>query len=241
MLHLSIAICDDDINVQFAIEQYLKDIFNEYAIDADIDCYGSGEELCNHFEKGKFDLVFLDIEFTGMNGVAVGRFIRETVGDELVQIAYISGNTGYAMELFEYRPINFLVKPVVKREVRKIIDKYLILNDKKIENFQYKIGSHIFQISFSEIVYFSSTARKVTIHTMQETAEFYDSLEFIYEKVKEKHFLYVHKSFIVNCQYIKKMEYEQVTLIDGTVIPISQSRRTSIRRQFLQIKTGEVR
>ena len=56
LLHLSIAICDDDINVQFAIEQYLKDIFNEYAIDADIDCYGSGEELCDHFEKGKFDL-----------------------------------------------------------------------------------------------------------------------------------------------------------------------------------------
>ena len=78
MLHLSIAICDDDINVQFAIEQYLKDIFNEYSVDAEIDCYGSGEELCNHFEKGKFDLVFLDIEFTGMNGVAVGRFIRES-------------------------------------------------------------------------------------------------------------------------------------------------------------------
>lgn len=240
MIHLSIVICDDDINVQFAIEQYLKDIFNEYAIDADIDCYDSGEELCDHFEKGKFDLVFLDIEFNGMNGVAVGRFIRETVGDELVQIAYISGNTGYAMELFEYRPINFLVKPIVKGEIRKIIDKYLVLNDKKIEKFQYKVGSNFFQISLSEIVYFSSTTRKVTLHTMRETAEFYDSLEFIYQKVKAKQFLYVHKSFIVNCQYIKKMEYEKVTLIDGTVIPISQSRRAAIRRQFLQIKTGEM-
>ena len=151
MLHLSIAICDDDINVQFAIEQYLKDIFNEYSMDAEMDCYGSGEELCDHFEKGKFDLVFLDIEFKGMNGVAVGRFIRETVGDELVQIAYISGNTGYAMELFEYRPINFLVKPIVESEIRKIIDKVLVLNEKKIEKFQYKIGSHFFQISLSEL------------------------------------------------------------------------------------------
>ena len=240
MLHLSIAICDDDINVQFAIEQYLKDIFNEYSVDAEIDCYGSGEELCNHFEKGKFDLVFLDIEFTGMNGVAVGRFIRETIGDELVQIAYISGNTGYAMELFEYRPINFLVKPIVESEIRKIIDKVLVLNEKKIEKFQYKVGGNFFQISLSDIVYFSSTARKVTLHTLQETAEFYDSLEYIYQKIKGKQFLYVHKSFIVNCQYIKKMEYEQVTLIDGTVIPISQSRRAAIRRQFLQIKTGEM-
>ena len=218
----------------------MKEIFKDYTIEADIDCYGSGEELCEHFEKGKFDLVFLDIEFNGMNGVAVGRFIRETVGDEIVQIAYISGNTGYAMELFEYRPINFLVKPIVESEIRKIIDKYLVLNDKKIEKFQYKVGSNFFQISLSEIVYFSSTARKVTLHTMRETAEFYDSLEFIYQKVKAKQFLYVHKSFIVNCQYIKKMEYEKVTLIDGTVIPISQSRRAAIRRQFLQIKTGEM-
>ncbi|MBD5542894.1 MAG: response regulator transcription factor [Lachnospiraceae bacterium] len=238
-MHIKAAICDDEINIQFTIEKYLQNIFKEYAIEAEIECFDSGDKLCDAYKKGKMDLIFLDIEYKGRNGVAVGKYIRETIGDETVQIAYVSGNTGYAMELFEYRPINFLVKPISQQEIRRVIDKYLILSNQKIEKFQYKIGKSILYVSLSDIVYFSSRARKITLHGRSGTSEFYGSLEQIYNQVKGKQFLYVHKSFIINYQCIQKMEYEQVTLIDGTIIPISQSRRSAIRKQFLEIKKRE--
>lgn len=239
-MHIKIAICDDDINIQFVVEGFLQHILGEYGIESEIECFDLGDKLCETYEKGKFDLIFLDIEYEGKNGVEVGRYIREIVGDETVQIAYISGNTGYAMELFEYRPINFLVKPVSEAEVKRIIDKYLIISNQKTEKFQYKIGSDIFQVALSEIKYFSSRARKVTLHGKEKESEFYGSLESIYSEIKGSQFLYVHKSFIVNYQCIKKMEYEQVTLYDGTIIPISQSRRPAIRKQFMNIKKGEI-
>lgn len=239
-MHIKIAICDDDINIQFTIEGFLQHILEEYGVESEIECFDLGDKICENYEKGKFDLIFLDIEYEGKNGVEVGKYIREIVGDEIVQIAYISGNTGYAMELFEYRPINFLVKPITETEVKKVIDKYLILSNQKVENFQYKIGSDIYQVALSEIKYFSSRARKVILHGREREAEFYGSLETIYSQVKGKQFLHVHKSFIVNYQCIKKMEYEQVILYDGTVIPISQARRSVIRKQFMDIKKGEM-
>ena len=239
-MHIKIAICDDDINIQFTIESFVQSILEEYGIEKEIECFDSGDKLCNIYEKGKFDLIFLDIEYKGKNGVEVGKYIRETMGDESVQIAYISGNTGYAMELFEYRPINFLVKPVSENEIRKIIDKYLLINNQKSEFFQYKIGSDIFHIPLSEIIYLSSNARKITLHGINKDDTFYDSLEHIYIPLKDKNFLYVHKSFIVNYQCIKKMSYEQVIMCDGTTIPISQSRRPAIRKQFMNIKKGEI-
>lgn len=239
-MHIKIAICDDDINIQFTIEGFLQHILEEYGVESEIECFDLGDKICESYEKGKFDLIFLDIEYEGKNGVEVGKYIREIVGDEIVQIAYISGNTGYAMELFEYRPINFLVKPITETEVKKVIDKYLILSNQKVENFQYKIGSDIYQVALSEIKYFSSRARKVILHGREREAEFYGSLETIYSQVKGKQFLHVHKSFIVNYQCIKKMEYEQVILYDGTVIPISQARRSVIRKQFMDIKKGEM-
>jgi len=239
-MHLKVAVCDDEIQIQFMIEGFLERIFEEYAIDAEIECFSSGEEFCDSYVRGKYDLIFLDIEFSGMNGVEIGRFIREHVGDETVQIAYVSGNTGYAMELFEYRPINFLAKPVVLKDIRKIVDKYLLLSNQKKENFQYKIGKDIFQISLSDILYFSSNARKVTVHRINEAAEFYGNLEQIYHQVRGRHFLYVHKSYIINAQFIKKMEYEQVTLCNDFVVPISQARRTAIRKQFLELKKEEL-
>lgn len=238
-MHIKIAICDDDIDIQFSVEGFLLHILEGYGIEAEIECFDLGDELCAAYEKGKFDLIFLDIEFKGKNGVEVGRYIRETAGDETVQIAYISGNTGYAMELFEYHPINFLVKPVSEADIRRVLDKYLILSGQKTEHFQYKIGSRIYQAALSEITYFSSRGRKVTLHGRETEAEFYGSLDSVYSQVKGNRFLYVHKSFLVNYHWIARMEYEQVILHDKTVIPISQSRRPAIRKQFMDMKKGE--
>ena len=88
-------------------------------------------------------------------------------------------------------------------------------------------------------MYFSSCGRKTTTHTKAESIEFYDSLDRIYSCVKNNKFLYVHKSYIVNYCYIKKMEYQQLRLLDETVIPISKTRRTEIRKMFMDIKIGE--
>lgn len=239
-MHLKIAVCDDEYRIQFMIEDFLQKILDEYAIEAEIECYSSGEEFCKSFVKGKFDIIFLDIEYAGMNGVEIGKYIREQMGDENVQIAYVSGNMGYAMELFEYRPINFLIKPIQQKDIRKVVDKYLLLTNQMEENFQYKIGTNVFQVSLSDILFFSSCGRKVTVHKNDEDAEFYGTLEQIYSQVKGKRFLYVHKSYIINSKYIKKMEYEQVTLCNEIIIPISQSRRTAIRKQFYELKKGEI-
>ena len=118
---MSIAVCDDDTKIQSIVQEYICKYSMEKDIDIKVDCYDTGEELCNQYQRGKYDLIFLDIEFTGRSGVEVGSFIRDIVQDEKVQIAYISGKTKYALELFEYHPINFLIKPFTEADVQKII------------------------------------------------------------------------------------------------------------------------
>ena len=236
---MRVAICDDEYKIQFLMEDYLEQIFREYDIRKEIEVYSNGEEFCRQFEKNRFDLVFLDIELPGMNGVQIGRFIREQVRDEKVQIAYVSGNTGYALELFEFRPINFLVKPVQLGDIRHVVDKYLLLEGQDAEVFRYKKGADFFQIPMSDILYFTSRGRKVTIYKNDGEDEFYSTMEQVYSQVKGKRFLFVHKSYIVNAKYIKLLEYERVTLQNKAVIPISQSKRSEIRKQFLDMKKEE--
>ena len=79
-MHIKIAICDDDIKIQFAMEDYLKQIENEYGIECDIECFDKGDMICENYEKGKFDLIFLDIEYKGKNGVEVGKHIKNLHG-----------------------------------------------------------------------------------------------------------------------------------------------------------------
>ena len=236
---MSIAVCDDDTKIQSIVQEYICKYSMEKNMDIKVDCYDTGEELCNQYQRGKYDLIFLDIEFTGRSGIEVGSFIRDRVQDEKVQIAYISGKTKYALELFEYHPINFLIKPFTEADVQKIIDKFILIDNQDEDNFEFKVRGQSYKLKLSEIMYFSSCGRKTTIHTKAESIEFYDSLDRVYSCVKHNKFLYVHKSYIVNYCYIKKMEYQQLRLLDETVIPISKTRRTEIRKMFMDIKIGE--
>lgn len=237
--YIRIAICDDEVKVCSMIEQILMHILDAYGISYRIEIFYSGEALCEQLKTEKYNLVFLDIELQNMNGVAVGHFIREQLGNEELQIAYISAKKEYAMELFEYRPINFLTKPIDETKVRKVIDKYRIINGHNEDIFTYKKQGEICQVKLSEIRYFMSKGRKITLVTESGEDEFYSTMDHIQEQVEGKRFLYVHQSYMVNCSYISRMAYEQLELSDGTVIPISRSKRPEVRKQFLELKRGE--
>lgn len=137
------------------------------------------------------------------------------------------------MKLFEMRPINFLIKPLSGDEIESLIDKFLQLNKIDTEIFNFKSRCKYYKVPFSDILYFYSNSRKIYIVTINKEYEFYGSLDDIYNSVKKKKFLFVHKSFLVNFKYICKYQYEQLTLIDNKIIPISQSRRKSVRSTFV--------
>lgn len=235
-MKIKIAICTSEQEIQSVIESMILQIFKEYSLLCEIDVFGGGKECCENIEKEKYDIIFLDIELFDISGVEVGRYIRTGLQDEMLQIAYVSAKQEYAMELFEYRPINFLLKPLSLEKIRCVIDKYLVLMKQMEQVFAYKKGTKYCRVLISEIYYFSSRGRKVTIAYEGGKEEFYGTLKKISERVEGKYFLYVHQSFIINYHYIRKMEYEQVTLFDGTVIPISQSRRKKVRQIFLDWK-----
>ena len=231
-----IAVCDDESVICRTIYGMIKDISKLIDIRFETDCFSSGEELCDEMKSNPYDLIFLDIELPRMNGVAVGKYTRESLNNETVQIAYISSKQQYAMELFESRPINFLIKPITSEKILTIIEKLLKLHAVDTQIFKFKVRQEYIKLPMSEIIYFSSSGRTVTLVSLDKSYTFYDTLEDIYNEIKNRHFLYIHKSFIVNYRYVRQYEYEQVTLLDGTVLPISQPRRKLIRKMILEME-----
>lgn len=240
IVYINIAICDDEREICDYLESALTRILKEKSIHFNIDCYANGEELCEEMKYVSYDLIFLDIELPNINGIGVAKYIRKQLHNEIIQIAYISSKSQYALDLFEARPINFLVKPLSDDELEKIIDTFTLItnNDNKI--FTFKFGRTYKKILLSDILYFSSSGRKITIITQTGQFEYYDSLENIYSQTKDCNFLYIHKSFIVNYRFIKIYKYESVIMANDKEIPISQSHRKAIRTAFLELKNKEL-
>lgn len=152
-----IAICDDDPFFCSQLESMILDDFN----DSDIEVFESGERLCASIENGDiYDLIFLDIEIPGIDGVETGLRIRNDLQNEIMQIVYISSKEDYYKLLFEVRPNNFLLKPVAPKSVANEIEKAKRLSNKFNQTFVYKKSYDTYKIPLKDIVYFESRNKK---------------------------------------------------------------------------------
>lgn len=127
------------------------------------------------------------------------------------------------MELFEYRPINFLLKPLDKTKMKKVLEKYLKITRQNEQIFTYKKRFEVYHVPLSDILYFESKGRKVTIAARNGRDEFYGTLKEIKERIQDRCFLWIHKSILVNYRYITKLKYDQAEMTDGAILQISQS------------------
>lgn len=114
---IRIAICDDEIGTCSDIENMILDFADSHALQIETEVFYSGETLYR-FLKSEcvFDLIFLDIQLLEMDGILVGKQIREQLKNEKVSIVYISSKETYAMHLFQVRPLDFLIKPITNEK-----------------------------------------------------------------------------------------------------------------------------
>jgi len=239
MLH--IAICDDEIKIGAELECALINTLAELKVKAETEVFFSGEALCRQMEGGShYDLIFLDIEFAKneIDGVEVGRLVRDAHQNNSVSIVYISWQQKYAMDLFAIRPMDFIVKPITHERIERTVRAYLNITGLRAGEFTYKIGHDAFKVKIKDIAYFENRNRKIVIHLADGTSNaFYGSLKEIYnERLDGYDFLFIHASYVVNFDHITNINYNQLTLAGGiTPFPISQQKRNEVRERYYEI------
>lgn len=230
-----IAICDDELHVCSQLENILGALSKGLPKRIEVDVFYTGESLMQYLSHGEgYDLIFLDIELKLLNGVEVGKKIREELKDEITQIVYISGKDSYAMELFEVRPLNFLIKPLERDRIEAVVRKAIELTDRVKHFFEYKSGRSIAKAFIKDILYFESKGKKVRMVLVDGAHEFYSKLSEIEQQLDNQDFILIHKSYLANSFHIIEYQYESVKMSDHTILPISQQHRRTVREKLLQ-------
>ncbi len=70
----------------------------------------------------------------------VGQKLRQDILNEVAQIVYMSSEQGYAMSLFQNRPMDFLLKPVDQDTVDRVMQEYRRVYDRQNHFFEFQIG-----------------------------------------------------------------------------------------------------
>lgn len=238
---ICIAVVDDEKAICDELLFFLQEYEMKFKAIFDISIYYNGENLLADLEDDiHFDLILLDIELAEINGVEVGRYIRNKNQDYLCQIIYISSKMGYAMELFQVHPFHFLIKPIQKEMLFSCLEEYVRLYSKK-DFFELTNKNIKKRIPIEQIQYFESSGRKIIVYCINESYEFYGKLSDLSEMRILKNFLMIHKSFYVNISHISEYNYKSLTIDDDKTLPISQPNRTEVRRALLKNSANRFR
>ncbi len=214
-MKLHIAVCDDEKAALEYETDLISKILYEKNANIELNTYNSPSDLLN---SGKtYDMVFLDIEMDGMNGIELAEKIREK--NQNCFVFFITNYSVYLDKAFDVRAIRYLTKPVDLDRLSAGIDFVLgsiASASKKISvtNFKNKLTV---EIEIADIIYISNSGRHAKIVTKQyefETEEIFSTVKQMIEK-EVNYFATPHQSYYVNLKYVTRYTKTDVQMSYG--------------------------
>lgn len=239
---IKVAICDDEKVVTSQIETTIFDVCKLEGISVDIDVFLSGAALENEISNGtSYDLIYLDIQMANGDGITTAKNIRAM--DENVLLIYVSGYDKYMMELFRLDVFSFIKKPIdTEIFVKTFLDANRKISNQKIY-FPFHYKNQEYKILCNDILYFESRGRKIIIYIRDGSTETFNAkLSEVEKSICDGKipFLRIHQSYLVNYHHIKSRSKTEITLFNGTNLPISEDRQKSFGRQYSLLLGGEM-
>ena len=196
--------------------------------------------LCNLLKKNQPDLIFLDITMPDEDGFELLKYFYKIN----FEIIFTTAHKEYAIKAIRNSALDYLVKPVnmedfklaitryeSKKQVKISIDRFKLLTenissqsiDKQRIVFPTKNGFEVVQSD--SIVYCKSDGSYTSIFTTEREYLITKSLKDISKSLIEPQFIRIHKSYLVNRNYIKGFKSDEfnIEMISGETIPVSET------------------
>lgn len=242
---INICICDDNAKHSSQLEQYISDYLGKIMhIEYNIDIFESGENLIRSLKVNEvnYQIMFLDIEMEGINGIEAATFIRKSDRDML--IIYVTSYDKYTLDSFTVSPFRYLLKPIEREQFEEILSlaiNEVMMNNQflffKFQNVQYQIKyDHIKSIT-------SESGRLVIVKTIDKKGKylFYGKLKDLEKQLNPLIFIRISSGVFVNFNFIHIISGMEIHMDDGEIYTISRSKNKLVKyayNEFLKRKLG---
>ena len=234
---MKIAICDDEKKASEALLEILEECPEPIE---KTDVYVSGEELLR--SKEQYDLLFLDIDMEGIDGIETARKLR--LKDKKVKIVYVTAYSEYGGKAFSVHAFGYLLKPVKKEKVlRQVTDAlaYREEEEKQSPMLEFATSQGRIRLHTADIYYFEIRGRQIRLAAEGDCYEMRGKIGVLREKMKDYGFASPHKSFVVNLDQIRNIKGYDIYMMNGDTLPLSQKQAVSFKEclgRFLAEKNG---
>lgn len=220
---ISAILIDDDPEAIHLLEMYLRHFASITITDKSCDAI----EGLNRVTETLPDLVFLDIDMPGMNGLQVADQIAS--GNYHSEIVFTTAHQHYAYDTLGVEPLYFLTKPFNIEDLKIVIEKFFEKKEKKkderkLDNFiqsqahtpKIKIPTNlgVLIVEIKEIVLLKANENNCTIHLLDGSVETSTrSLSSILKIINSPAFFRLNRSTIVNMNYLTRVNKKTLKCI----------------------------
>lgn len=222
---LKIAVVDDDNGCLEQAKSNIAQYAEEKKIPIETHVFHSGTELLEQLST-QFDIIFLDIEMDGMNGMETAREIRRA-GSEAI-LVFITNMAQYAINGYEVGALDYVLKPITYYTFSVRMDRVMLRLDhkRKTEEILLSLQGGVYRLRIDEIHYVEVQNRFLLYHTGQGVFQVRGTLQAAENQLKENHFVRCNHWYLVNLKYVSEIR-KNLAIVAGDQLEISRRNKTA--------------
>jgi len=240
---MKVIICDDNLKEQERYSAMLKNLATKHDVLLELSTYDSAVPLLFAADDPKFsaDLIFMDINMPSMHGDEASKLLRER--GYMSDIVFLTVSKGHFLKAFDVDALHYVVKGETSdQEFERIFLKALrSLNEKKQKYAAYYGGGETRNIALSSIRYYEIYRGIATVYYDKDNSFQFPqmSLQELENELSEYGFFRIHKSYLVALSAIESLTYNEVTLRNGTKLPLSRKKYSELKDILLPKSEGQ--
>jgi len=227
-----LAICEDDELDRKIICEAIEEILSELQVEYHLAEFSGADQMELALKDGeRFDLVCLDIYMEGKNGMELARQLRE--GDEDTGILFITNSQEHLKEGYKVRPLEYLYKPLEKKELVDAIRTDLKYRHRP-KTVMMSQGKSMVILHLEEILYIESRNHDAMVYQKDECQKYRISLSELERILPMEQFCRCHNSYLANIDHIKQIDRTGLKLDSGDQIPVGRRYYRDAQRKLIR-------
>ncbi len=236
---IRVAIAEDDPEYAKQLQDCLHRYEEQHEASFSVSTFQNGAELLEHY-RGNWDLVFLDINMPGMNGMDVARELRSM--DHTVMLIFVTSLAQYAIQGYSVGAFDYILKPLHYYEMDMKLQLALRqLGSRQEKSMLIKLDGDLHRVPLEQIDYIEIKSHRICYYTRQGRFESSSgqTLRQLEDTLTPYGFVRCNKGTLINIRHVEYLGSDMVTLA-GVTLPVSRTHRKAVVEMLLKLAKGGI-